>query len=60
VYLLFYFVPLLIVALYEAHKHDFTSSIIQVLKDPLTYAELAAEICLANVVVSDIMYACLS
>jgi hypothetical protein len=30
------------------------------MKDPMTYVELAAEISLANVVVSDIMYATMS
>ena len=60
VYLLFYFIPLIIVAFYEGQKHDFTDSIFKILKSPMTYVELAAEICLANVVVSDIMYMCLT
>ena len=56
-YLLFYFLPLLVVVGYEAHKHGLAQDIAHILKDPYTYVELGAEIFLANVVVSDIMYA---
>ena len=56
-YLLFYFVPLFIVVGYEAHKHGLAEQIAKILRDPYTYVEFGAEIFLANVVVSDIMYA---
>lgn len=51
-----YFVPLVIVLVAESHKHHFTDVVNRKLRDPMTYVELVAEITLANVVVSDLMY----
>jgi hypothetical protein len=58
-YLIFYFCPPLILVIYESNKHGLIGPIETALKDPMTYVEVVAEISLANVVVSDIMYVCL-
>eukprot|EP00037_Helgoeca_nana_P025038 m.269263 g.269263 ORF g.269263 m.269263 type:complete len:1965 (-) comp26830_c0_seq2:1544-7438(-) len=55
-YLGFYFLPLLVVLLIESKKHHLSGVIIKNLKDPMTYLEFLAEIALANVAVSDILY----
>ena len=44
----------------EAKKHHFSAVITRNLRDPMTYIEIAAEITLANVVVSDVIYLSLS
>jgi hypothetical protein len=58
VYSLFYFIPLIIIGLYEGHRFDFMRKIIAQLKDPMTYVELACEVCLANVILSDMILSC--
>ena len=59
-YLLFYFLPLVVVMCVEAKKHHFSHVITRNLRDPMTYVEIVAEITLANVVVSDVIYLTLS
>eukprot|EP00037_Helgoeca_nana_P030467 m.376567 g.376567 ORF g.376567 m.376567 type:complete len:191 (+) comp28195_c1_seq6:1891-2463(+) len=59
-YLLWYFLPLGIVLVVEARKHHFSKAVDRQLKNPMTYVEIAAEISLANVVVSDVLYIALS
>ena len=59
-YLIFYFLPLVIIMCVEAKKHHFSAVITRNLRDPMTYVEIAAEITLANVVVSDVIYLSLS
>ena len=54
-WLLFYFGPLFAVIFFAAHKHGM-GPVVHVLKNPMTYVELLSEICLANVIVSDIVY----
>lgn len=48
-----------VLLIYEMQKHDLSAAVAQELRDPMTYVEIAAEISLANVIVSDLMYACL-
>jgi hypothetical protein len=55
VYSFFYFVPLLIIGVYEAHRFDFMRDIYAQLKNPMTYAEFACEVFLANVILSDMI-----
>jgi hypothetical protein len=55
-YFVFYFAPLAVVLGVESQKHHFGGMVTQQLKDPMTYVEIAAEVALANVVVSDVIY----
>jgi len=57
-YMCMYFLPLVAILVWEAAHHDLSESLERILKDPYTYVELVAEISLANVIVSDVMYAC--
>ena len=55
-WMLGYFVPLFVMLLYEAHRFGFMEQVKARLLDPITYAEILAEMGLANVILSDIMY----
>lgn len=58
-YLAYYFLPLVIIVIVESKKHHLSSVVEHSLRDPMTYVEVVAEVTLANVVVSDIIYVCL-
>eukprot|EP00037_Helgoeca_nana_P028127 m.328194 g.328194 ORF g.328194 m.328194 type:complete len:1253 (-) comp27687_c0_seq3:421-4179(-) len=58
-YLGFYCVPLAVLVGLEANKHHLSHVVIHALQDPMTYVEFLAEITLANVAVSDVIYASL-
>lgn len=51
-----YFGPLLVMLLHEAEQFGFMDRVKEQLLDPLTYAEIMAEVFIANVILSDIMY----
>jgi hypothetical protein len=55
-WMLGYFVPLLVMLLYEANQFGFMDQVKARLLKPITYAEILAEMGLANVILSDIMY----
>ena len=55
-WMLGYFGPLLVMVLYEADQFGFMDQVKEQLLNPLTYAEIMAEIFIANVILSDIMY----
>ena len=53
-----YFGPLCIMTVYEAFQYDAIMSGLKAqLASPLTYVEIAAEVFIANVILSDLMYA---
>ncbi|EDQ86537.1 uncharacterized protein MONBRDRAFT_10909 [Monosiga brevicollis MX1] len=56
IWLLAYFGPLVGMMLYQIFKNDLKEALVHVLNGPAVYIEIAAEICVANVVVSDILY----
>jgi hypothetical protein len=58
-YYLCYFLPLCIILGYEAHKHGLADAIVKQLKNPMNYVEFVAEVSLTNVVVGDLLYACI-
>jgi hypothetical protein len=58
-WLVFYFTPLLLIFLYEALARGVAHPIVQLLSTPAVYVEIGAEICIANVIISDVMYATL-
>jgi hypothetical protein len=55
-WMLGYLGPLLVMLLYEAQRFGFMDQVKERLLEPLTYAEIIAEMGLANVILSDIMY----
>lgn len=55
-----YLVPLIGIIFYELARYGFTSSVVNILQNPDFYCELAAEVGLASVVISDIFYSNLS
>lgn len=55
-FMLGYCVPLLVMLLYEANQFGFMDEVKDRLLEPITYAEIAAEMGIANVILSDIMY----
>lgn len=55
-WMLVYFGPLLALLIHEAIVFGFADDVVAQLKEPITYYEIACEVLIANVILSDIMY----